>query len=124
VKIRVYYEDTDAGGIVYHSNYLNFCERARSEMFFQKGCTPIVDGGHFVLRHLEADFIKSARFADTLEVVSTLVELKNASFTMQQEIYRGEEKLFAMTCIIVFVKEGKLQRLDRVKKELLKGLLT
>ncbi len=124
MKIRVYYEDTDAGGIVYHSNYLNFCERARSEMFFQKGCTPIVDGGHFVLRHLEADFIKSARFADTLEVVSTLVELKNASFTMQQEIYRGEEKLFAMTCIIVFVKEGKLQRLDRVKKELLKGLLT
>ena len=124
MKIRVYYEDTDAGGIVYHSNYLNFCERARSEMFFQKGCTPIVDGGHFVVRHLEAEFIKSARFADELEVVSALMEFKNASFSMRQTIYRGEEKLFIMTSTIVYVKEGKLQRLDSAKKELLKSLLT
>ncbi len=124
MKIRVYDEDTEAGGIVYHSNYLNFCERARSEMFFQKGCTPIVDGGHFVVRHLEAEFIKSARFADELEVVSALMELKNASFSMRQTIYRGEEKLFIMTSTIVYVKEGKLQRLDSAKKELLKSLLT
>ncbi len=124
MKIRVYYEDTDAGGIVYHSNYLNFCERARSEMFFQKGRLPIIDGGHFVVRHLEAEFLKSARFADELHIVSTLEALNNASFTMRQEIFRGDEKLFTMSCTIVYVKEGKLRRLDSAKKELLKGLLS
>jgi len=124
MQIRVYYEDTDAGGIVYHSNYLNFCERARSEMFFKKGHLPIIDGGHFVVRHLEAEFLKSARFADELHIVSTLVALNNASFTMRQDIFRDDEKLFTMISTIVYVKEGKLRRLDSAKKELLKGLLT
>ena len=124
MKIRVYYEDTDAGGIVYHSNYLNFCERARSEMFFQKGQSPMVDGGHFVVRHLEATFFKSAVFADELHIVSALLALNNASFTMQQDIFRDDEKLFSMTSTIVYVKEGKLRRLDHAKKALLKGLLT
>ncbi len=123
MKIRVYYEDTDAGGIVYHSNYLNFCERARSEMFFQKGHSPIIDGGHFVVRHLEAEFLKPARFADELQIVSTLAELKNASFTMRQDIFRDTQKLFTMSSTIVYVKEGKLRRLDDAKKALLKGLL-
>jgi len=53
VKIRVYYEDTDAGGVVYHSNYLNFCERARSELFFQKELSPVLQNGHFVARKLD-----------------------------------------------------------------------
>jgi acyl-CoA thioester hydrolase len=43
MKIRVYYEDTDTGGVVYHSNYLNFCERARSDAFFEKGMTPVLE---------------------------------------------------------------------------------
>ncbi len=123
MQVRVYYEDTDAGGIVYHTNYLKYCERARSEMFFQKGRLPIVDGGHFVVKNLEAEFISSAHFADELTVVSKLLELNNASFTMLQEIYRDEEKLFIMRCTIVYVKEGKLGRLDKKKKELLKELL-
>ncbi|MGD9625492.1 MAG: acyl-CoA thioesterase, partial [Arcobacter sp.] len=52
MKLRVYYEDTDAGGIVYHSNYLNFCERARSDVFFQKGFSPVLEGGHFVAKKI------------------------------------------------------------------------
>ena len=82
MKIRVYYEDTDAGGIVYHSNYLKFCERARSEFFFSKNMSPIIDGAHFVVRKMDCDFIFSAKFADVLEVTTTLVEMKKASFTV------------------------------------------
>jgi acyl-CoA thioester hydrolase len=124
VKIRVYYEDTDAGGIVYHSNYLNFCERARSEMFFSKQMLPIIDGGHFVVRHIDANFLKPAKFADELHVISELVELKNTSLKMAQHIYRGEEKLFSMTSTLVYVKNERVGRLDAQKKELLTSLLT
>jgi acyl-CoA thioester hydrolase len=123
VQIRVYYEDTDAGGIVYHSNYLNFCERARSEFFFKKNMVPIIDDGHFVVKHIEADFIKSAKFADELEVVSALLEIKNASFTMSQQIYRGDEKLFSMQSVLVYVKDEKVGRLNDETKALLKALL-
>ena len=124
MKIRVYYEDTDAGGIVYHSNYLNYCERARSDMFFSKQMSPIIDGGHFVIRHIEADFIKSAKFADEITVISELVELKNASFKMRQHIYRDGEKLFSMLGTYVYVKDEKVGRLDIKKKELLLLLLS
>lgn len=76
MKLRVYYEDTDAGGIVYHSNYLNFCERARSEFFFQKGELPTIEGAHFVVRHMECDFISSAKFGDTVNVTTEIKEIK------------------------------------------------
>ncbi len=124
MKIRVYYEDTDVGGIVYHSNYLNYCERARSDMFFSKQMSPIIDGGHFVIRHIEADFVKSAKFADEITIVSELVELKNASFKMRQHIYRDDEKLFSMVGTYVYVKDEKVGRLDSKKKELLLSLLS
>ncbi len=124
MKIRVYYEDTDAGGIVYHSNYLNFCERARSELFFQKQMLPIIDGGHFVVKRIEADFIKPAKFGDELQVISELLELKNASFKMTQNIYKGDEKLFFMRSTLVYVKDEKVGRLNQEKKELLTSLLS
>ncbi|MGE4457522.1 MAG: hotdog domain-containing protein, partial [Arcobacteraceae bacterium] len=53
MQIRVYYEDTDTGGVVYHSNYLNFCERARSEAFFRLGMSPELSSGHFVAKRIE-----------------------------------------------------------------------
>lgn len=124
MKIRVYYEDTDAGGIVYHSNYLNYCERARSEMFFSKGMSPVIDSGHFVIRHIEANFMKSAKLGDELRIVSELVELKNASFKMLQAVYKDEEKLFSMVGKFVYVKDEKVGRLDAEKKELLCSLLS
>ncbi|OHD77531.1 MAG: acyl-CoA thioester hydrolase, partial [Sulfuricurvum sp. GWF2_44_89] len=84
MTIRIYYEDTDVGGVVYHSNYLNFCERARSQLFFDAGRSPILEGGHFVAKHIDADYLKSAKFGDILEVETTLIEMKNASFTFLQ----------------------------------------
>lgn len=116
MKIRVYYDDTDAGGVVYHSNYLKFCERARSEIFFAHGKSPAIEGGHFVVRRVEAEFIKSAKLGDLLDVKSILLELKNASLHVKHEIYKESEKLFEMTVLLAFVKEGKVAKIDEATK--------
>ena len=123
MKIRVYYEDTDVGGVVYHSNYLNFCERARSEAFFQRGLTPVLLTGHFVAKRVVADFYVSAKLGDELEVISKLLEMKSASFTLEQTIYRDGEKLFSLEILLVYITfEGKVQRLDKETKDLVTSL--
>lgn len=123
MTIRVYYEDTDVGGVVYHSNYLNFCERARSQLFFDAGRSPILEGGHFVAKHIEADYLKSAKFGDILEVETTLIEMKNASFTFLQEVFRGEEKLFSMKIVLVYIDfTGKMMKIPSFEKEFLAAL--
>ncbi len=116
MQIRVYYDDTDAGGVVYHSNYLKFCERARSEIFFAHGRSPAIDGGHFVVRRVEAEFIKSAKLGDLLNVESVLIELKNASLHVKHDIYKEGEKLFEMKVLLAFVKEGKVAKIDEATK--------
>jgi acyl-CoA thioester hydrolase len=120
MQIRVYYEDTDVGGVVYHSNYLNFCERARSQLFFDAGCSPILDSGHFVAKHIEADYLKSAKFGDVVEVKTTLIEIKNASFTLLQQVFRGEEELFKMTIVLVYIDfDGNMSKIPKSEKEFL-----
>ena len=116
MKTRVYYDDTDAGGVVYHANYLKFCERARSDLFYEKGKSPAVNGGHFVVKHLEADFIQSAKLGDLIDVKTELLLLKNASLILKQEVWRNEEKLFAMTSTLAYVKEGKPCKIDEETK--------
>ena len=123
MKIRVYYEDTDTGGVVYHSNYLNFCERARSEAFFAKGMTPVLENGHFVARKVNADFYKSAKLGDMLEVKTGLIQMKAASFTLVQEIYKEEEKIFELEILLVYIDfDGKVQKLNTKMKELILSL--
>jgi len=123
MKIRVYYEDTDTGGVVYHSNYLNFCERARSEAFFAKGMTPVLENGHFVARKVNADFYKSAKLGDMLEVKTGLIQMKAASFTLVQEIYKEEEKIFELEILLVYIDfDGKVQKLSTQTKELILSL--
>ena len=107
MQIRVYYEDTDCGGVVYHSNYISFCERARSELFFQKGLSPHKENEFFVVKHLDANFIKPAVFADILEVKTSMTTIKNASLCMNQDIYRGEELIFQATVKVAYLKNGK-----------------
>lgn len=109
MKIKVYYEDTDCGGVVYHSNYLNFCERARSELFFKKGLSPHKENEFFVVKSLEADYITSAVFGDDLEVKTKLIEKKAASLILFQEIFRTEDNklLFTMKVKVVYLKNAK-----------------
>ena len=125
MKIRVYYEDTDVGGVVYHSNYLNFCERARSEMFFSQGKNPILNSGHFVASSLEANYVKPAFFADVLEVRTELLSLKFASFTLRQTIFREDEKIFEMKIKLAYLNhDGSIGRFDDETREMLRSLLS
>lgn len=121
--IRVYYEDTDTGGIVYHSNYLNFCERARSDVFFQKGLTPVLECGHFVAKKVMADFFLSAKLGDLLDVKSTLLKMNGASFVLLQTIHKEDEKIFELQITLAYITlEGKPQKIDAHTKELLLSL--
>jgi len=123
VKIRVYYEDTDTGGVVYHSNYLNFCERARSDAFFKKGMTPILKSGHFVARKVIADYLSSAKLGDILEVKTKLLEMKAASFTLKQTIFREDVKIFELEILLAYISfEGKVQKLDKESRDTLLSL--
>ena len=123
MKIRIYYEDTDAGGIVYHSRYLNFCERARSEEFFRRGMMPEgEDGSGFVVRHIEADFLGMAKLGDLLEVQTRLLEEKRSSVFLKQKIYRDTEEIFAMTVHLVFVAGGRPKRIPPRLQEIIRAL--
>ncbi|WP_456403484.1 YbgC/FadM family acyl-CoA thioesterase [Hydrogenimonas sp.] len=111
MRIRVYYEDTDAAGIVYYANYLKFCERARSERFFAQGKLPQSEAGYFVVKHLEADYIKPAGLGDILEVETELLERKGASITLLQRVMKEGEPLFRMSVRLAYLKEGKVARI-------------
>lgn len=125
MQIRVYYEDTDTGGVVYHSNYLNFCERARSDAFFKKGMTPVLENGHFVARKVNADFYTSAKLGDLLEIKTELLEMKAASFSLRQIVYRDDVKIFELEILLVYITfEGKVQKLDAKSRELILSLFT
>jgi len=113
MQIRVYYDDTDCGGIVYHSNYLKFCERARSELFFQKGLSPHNNNEFFVVKSCEANWIKPAKFSDILKINTKLIEKKSASILMYQEILRDNEKIFEATFKLVFLKNFKPTKIPK-----------
>ncbi|MEO1938786.1 MAG: YbgC/FadM family acyl-CoA thioesterase [Sulfurimonas sp.] len=123
MQIRVYYEDTDTGGVVYHSNYLNFCERARSEAFFSRGLNPVLKNGHFVARRVEADFYVSAKLGDLLDVETELVAMKAASFVLKQKIFKESLLLFELEIVLVYIEfSGKVKRIDKETKELILSL--
>ena len=87
--IRVYYEDTDAGGIVYYANYLKFFERARTELLRHAGInqeTFLQQQLGFVVRHVEMNNIASAKLDDLLEVQTSIVTFKRASLVFEQKI--------------------------------------
>lgn len=123
MKIRVYYEDTDTGGVVYHSNYLNFCERARSDAFFERGLSPVLSSGHFVARKLEADFFSSAKLGDMLEVETKLIDMRAASFRLSQVIFKDKKKIFELNINLAYITfEGKPQKITGDVKELVESI--
>ena len=97
IPIRVYYEDTDAGGVVYYANYLKFLERARTEWLrafgFEQDELLRRDGVVFAVRSVNIEFLKPARFNDLIEVSLAMGKRGNASVTLTQQIRRGEETL-------------------------------
>jgi len=97
MPVRVYYEDTDAGGVVYHSNYLNFMERARTEWLrslgFEQDELAAKDGVIFAVSAVSVAFHKPARFNELLSVSVELDRRGAASLTLKQEVRRADERL-------------------------------
>ena len=116
--LRVYYEDTDFSGVVYHASYLRFMERARTEMLRDRGIhqQAIFEGAHgepfgFAVRRMEIDFLKPARMDDELTVVTTAAAIGGASIDLDQFIMRGEERLIAAKVRIACIAQGRAVRL-------------
>ncbi|WP_294910449.1 tol-pal system-associated acyl-CoA thioesterase [Tatumella sp. UBA2305] len=94
--VRVYYEDTDSGGVVYHASYIAFYERARTEMLRQCGFTQqtlLEQQVAFVVRRLTVDYIAAARLDDLLQIESEVSELGRATMTFRQRMLNSEGKL-------------------------------
>ncbi len=122
MKIRVYYEDTDLGGIVYHTNYIKFCERARSEIFFKKDMVPTLgEESGFVVRNIHADYLATSTLGDMLNVTTTLKTLKSSSLVLTQEVWKGDVKLFSMEVVLVYVSKGKPSRIPEIFRDIFEG---
>ncbi len=120
IAVRVYYEDTDFSGVVYHASYLRFFERGRTELLRALGIEHKVifaEGGkdsfHFVVRSMAIDFIRPALMDDMLGVETAVAALGGASIEMAQRILRGTEVLVSAQVRIALVAAGKARRLPR-----------
>jgi acyl-CoA thioester hydrolase len=115
--VRVYWEDTDAGGVVYHSNYLCFMERARSEWLRARGidqrALKEAMGLQFVVAGMDLQFRRPAQYDDALIVTARLAEVGGATFRFEQEVRRGAELLVSavVRCAAIDAASFKPRRL-------------
>ena len=113
LPVRVYYEDTDAAGVVYYANYLRFLERARTEWLALLG-HPVaelerVHGIVFVVRRIEVDYRRPARLSDALDVTVAIESLGRASLALRQHVMRGSEMLVAARVMLACVERASLK---------------
>ena len=105
--LKIYYEDTDAGGVVYYANYLKFIERARTEMINKLGFTLATllkeYDRLFLVKKIECDYIESCKLEDTLNVKSNILVLKNASFELEQNLLKQNKIIFRSKIVMVCV---------------------
>jgi acyl-CoA thioester hydrolase len=133
MQVRVYYEDTDFSGIVYHANYLRFMERGRTNhlrlmgaeqhaLFAEaEGETPSFA---FVVRTMRIDFLRPARMDDILDVVTWPVAVKGASITLAQEVRRNDHVLVKAEVRVAFISEGRAQPIPKSLRQLMKADVT
>jgi acyl-CoA thioester hydrolase len=126
MQVRVYYEDTDFTGIVYHANYLRFMERGRTNYLRLLGAdhralfeqaSAEAPGFHFVVRHMDLDFIRPARMDDILVIETKPSEVRGASITLHQKVMRDEELLIEAKVQVAFVSQGRAQRIPKPLRE-------
>lgn len=107
INIKVYYEDTDCGGIVYHANYLKFCERARTDWLRNAGVRQydlLKEHKGFVIANMKGKFIKSAKLDDTLRVTCVPIKLRHVAINFEQKVFnQDDELLFDFECAIAFI---------------------
>ena len=121
LPIRIYYEDTDAGGVVYHSNFIKFAERGRTELLrflgFENTSLRESQGILFVVRHINADYLRPAVLDDLLELQTFVTQLKNTSLVMKQSIFRNSETVFTANVTVVSIDAGTMKPV-RIPEEL------
>jgi acyl-CoA thioester hydrolase len=113
--IKIYYEDTDAGGVVYYANYLRYMERARTEFLLDRGIdvADYHDKGHlFAVVHVDVHYRKPARLGEKIEVTTEVMEITNVTITLRHQIFKGTALLVEATVKVACInKDGKPQRL-------------
>jgi acyl-CoA thioester hydrolase len=122
LPVRVYYEDTDFSGVVYHASYLRFMERGRTDYLrlvgvdhralFEQSAAE-APGFHFVVRSMNIEFLKPARMDDILEIITAPDEVRGASLTLHQRVTRDGETLVEAHVRVAFVSGGKAQRIPK-----------
>ena len=123
-KLKVFYEDTDSGGVVYYANYLKFFERARTEAITEIGLSNkklLEENGIFIIvKSCNIEYKKPAKLEDQLEVKSNIISISNTSFKMRQMAYRNQELITNCEIQLVIVdKKGKPTKIpDILKKKL------
>ena len=125
-NVKVYYEDTDAGGVVYYANYLKFLERARSEAIYSLGFS---NSGLFeshgillIVKSCNIEYKKPAKFEDKLQIVSETVSFTKTSFLMRQDIKRNDELISVAEIHLVAVdKNGKPSKIPEEFKQKLEN---
>jgi len=123
LTLRVYYEDTDFSGRVYHASYLRFLERGRTEWLrgrgVEQGAMATGASAVFVVRRLSIEFLKPAMMDDVLEIETHAASLGAATVDFAQRVWRGEECLATATVEVVALKAGRPARLSNEMRELL-----
>ena len=130
MQVRVYYEDTDFSGIVYHANYLRFMERGRTNYLRLLGADQRAlfaeamseaPGFAFVVRSMGIEFLKPARMDDLLDIVTRPVEVKGASILLAQEVLRGAEVLIEAKVRVAFVSGGRARPIPKALRVAMKA---
>ncbi|WP_295849353.1 tol-pal system-associated acyl-CoA thioesterase [Tardiphaga sp.] len=130
MQVRVYYEDTDFSGIVYHANYLRFMERGRTNYLRLLGAdqralfaeaASEAPGFAFVVRAMTLEYLKPSRMDDLLEIVTRPLDIRGASITLGQEVRRGDELLLEAKVKVAFVSGGRARPIPKALRIAMKA---
>jgi acyl-CoA thioester hydrolase len=130
MQVRVYYEDTDFSGIVYHANYLRFMERGRTNFLRLQGADQRAlfaeaegeaPGFAFVVRAMQIEFLKPARMDDLLDIVTRTLEVRGASITLAQEVRRGDIVLIEAKVKVAFISGGQAKPIPKALRTIMKA---
>ncbi len=126
MAVRVYYEDTDFSGVVYHASYLRFMERGRTDflrllgvdhraLFEEAGKE--APGFAFVVRSMQIEYLKPAHMDDVLTIVTSPAEVAGASLTLKQEVFRGDTRILEAMVKAAFVSGGRARRIPEALRK-------
>ena len=130
MQVRVYYEDTDFSGIVYHANYLKFMERGRTNYLRLLGADQHalfaqaqeeVPGFAFVVRAMQIEFARPARMDDLLDIATWPIDVRGASMTLGQNVTRNSETLVEAKVKVAFISDGRARPIPKSLRTLMQA---